>query len=117
MSVRVELTDLATTATQRRVAYLTSTDGTRVKVMQVHPRFVHNAVHVQVGPGTIRIVERQSAVVLVFPPVPGDTEGFTLLIDGQAQVVAADQLVITPTAGILHRRLSDDGELRSEGPP
>lgn len=117
MSVRVELADLANMASQREVAYLTATDGVRVKVMQVHPQFLDGVVNVHVGPGTIRSVEKQPAVVLVFPPTHNDAQGFTLLIDGQADVVAVDRLVITPTAAILHRRLSGDGELRSEGPP
>jgi hypothetical protein len=109
MSVRVELSELADVTAQRPVALLATTDGSRVKVAQVFPHMVDGEATVQVGPGSIRSVEHHPDVVLIYPPVPGDLDGFTLLVDGQARVVASDQLVISATSAILHRRLPDAG--------
>jgi hypothetical protein len=110
MSVRVELTELADVTAQRPVALLATTDGTRVKVAQVFPHMVDGVVTVQVGPGSIRSVELRPDVVLIYPPIPGDPDGFTLLVDGQARVDASDRLVISATSAILHRRLPDTGQ-------
>ena len=107
MSIRVEVTELAAVTALRPVALLATTNGDRVKVAQVHPQFVDAVATMEVGPGSLRSVEHHPEVVLIYPPAPGDADGFTLLVDGRAHAIASDRLTVIATSAILHRRAPD----------
>lgn len=87
----------------RPLAYLTTTDGTRVKVVQVFPRVADAMVLVEVGPGTLRNLTDHPEIVLVSPPV-GPEDTYTLLVDGTVDRIDDDGVIIRPVSAVLHRR-------------
>jgi hypothetical protein len=112
MSIAVALDEVAGLLAQRPIVYLVTTDGARSKVVQVHPEVADGHIYVGAGPGTLRQLGARPDVVLVAPPLPGDPEAFTLLVDGVAEVVEAgatayQRVAIKPQAAVLHRRGRD----------
>lgn len=113
MSKPVPLDDLADAIAEHPPGYLVTVgaDG-HVKAVTVEPR-VEDGVVVVDGPGkgsTANIADRP-AVTLILPPA--QPRGFTLLVDGTAEVVDGPdgRALITPTTAVLHRpaRHADGG--------
>jgi hypothetical protein len=105
MSTQVDLADLGRVMAEHPPGYLVTVgpDG-RVKAVTVEPR-VEDGVVVVDGPGkgsTANIAERP-AVTLILPPV--EPRGFTLLVDGTAEVVGGGdgQARVAPATAVLHR--------------
>lgn len=110
MSIPVDVADLAQALTDFGPSYLlsASADG-RVKAVAVEPGMVDGAL-VVTGPGrgTSANIAANSAVTVLFPPRV--VRGFTLLVDGTAEV-DGDDVRVTPTSAVLHRPAS-----HSDGP-
>jgi adenosylmethionine-8-amino-7-oxononanoate aminotransferase len=104
VSIAVALDDLAGVLADRPLVYLVTTDGTRAKVVQVHPHMVDALVHMEVGAGSLVRVATHPDVVLVAPPVTVDPGSLTLLIDAVVHAVEEQHLVLRPTSAVLHRR-------------
>lgn len=111
MSIPVDVADLASALTDFGPGYLLSAaaDG-RVKAVTVEPEVVDDAL-VIVGPGrgSCANIAANPAVTVLFPPRV--ERGFTLLVDGTAEVDGQD-VRVTPTGAVLHRPAS-----HSDGPP
>lgn len=110
MSIPVDVADLARALADFGAGYLlsTSADG-RVKAVTIEPEVVDGALLVTgPGRGSCANVSAQPSVTVLLPPlVP---RGYTLLVDGTAQVVGED-VRLTPTSAVLHRPAS-----HSDGP-
>lgn len=97
---------------QYRFAYILTTSA------QGAPRAVATAVTLQgaqlhvaeAGQNTRANIARQNAVALIWPPAEAD--GYTLIVDGQAQA-DGDGLRVRPTRAVLHR----SGATQSPGVP
>lgn len=101
MSIPVDVARLAEALADFGSGYLLTTTGGRIKVVTVDPEVVDGAVRITgPGRGSLANIAGNDAVTLVFPPrIP---RGYTLLVDGVAQAEGED-LVVTPSAGVLHR--------------
>ena len=110
MSIPVDVADLAEALQDFGAGYLLTTTAGAVKVVTVEPT-VTDGVLLVAGPGkgTIANLADNPAVTLVFPP--REPRGFTLLVDGAAEV-AGEDVRITPAAAVLHRPAS-----HADGPP
>ncbi|MCW2765369.1 MAG: pyridoxamine 5-phosphate oxidase family protein [Nocardioides sp.] len=111
MSIPVAVADLADALDDFGAGYLlsTSADG-RVKAVTVEPEVV-DGVLVITGPGrgSSANIAANPAVTLLFPP--REPRGFTLLVDGIAEVTG-EQARVTPETAVLHRPAA-----HSDGPP
>jgi hypothetical protein len=110
MSIPVEVGDLARALDGFGAGYLLTTTGGAVKVVTVEPAVTDGVVLVEgPGKGTVANLADNAAVTLVFPP--REPKGFTLLVDGTAEVTD-DDVRITPATAVLHRPAS-----HADGPP
>jgi hypothetical protein len=110
MSIPVEVADLAKALHDFGAGYLLTTTGSSVKVVTVEPTVTDGVVLVEgPGKGTVANLAENAAVTLVFPP--REPRGFTLLVDGTAEVTD-DDVRITPATAVLHRPAS-----HADGPP
>ena len=113
MSIKVDLDELARIVGERGSGYLLTTSSPSVKVVTVDP-VVFDGVMRVIGPGggTLANVAANPVVTLVFPPA--EVHGYTLLVDGSG-VVAGSDVVVTPSAAVLHRPAAHaDGPLPPE---
>jgi len=111
MSIPVDVADLAKALEGFGAGYLLTVGAAgTVKVVTVEPA-VAGGVLLVAGPGTgtLANLAGNAAVTLVFPPP--QPRGFTLLVDGTAEV-AGDDVRLTPTGAVLHRPAS-----HADGPP
>ena len=110
MSIAVDVADLARALQGFRAGYLLTTKGGNVKVVTVEPTVTDGVVLVESpGRGTLANLADNPALTLVFPPL--ESKGFTLLVDGTAEV-SGDDVRVTPTGAVLHRPAS-----HADGPP
>lgn len=110
MSIPVAVADLARALEEFGAGYLLTTAGEAVKVVTVEPAVLDGVLLVErPGKGTLANAAANPTVTLVFPPAL--PKGFTLLVDGAAQV-AGDDVRVTPTGAVLHRPAS-----HADGPP
>jgi hypothetical protein len=111
MSIAVDVADLARALEDFGAGYLlTVSAASTVKVVTVEPTVTEGVLLVAgPGKGTLANLAGNSAVTLVFPPP--EPRGFTLLVDGTAEV-AGDDVRLTPTGAVLHRPAS-----HADGPP
>ena len=103
MSIPVDVAGLATALADFGSGYLMTAgaDG-RVKAVIVEPSVVAGSLVVSgAGRGSSANIAANPAVTLLFPP--GEPGGFTLLVDGTAELEGEDARV-TPTSAVLHRR-------------
>ncbi|WP_110206535.1 pyridoxamine 5'-phosphate oxidase [Nocardioides daejeonensis] len=102
MSIPVAPADLRAACADFGSAYLLSTSSPRVKVVTVDPEVAEDGSVRVVGPGrgTLANLAVNAAVTLVFPP--HEHHGYSLLVDGQADV-EGDDVVITVEHAVLHR--------------
>jgi hypothetical protein len=110
MSIPVEVADLAKALEAFGAGYLLTNRAGAVKVVTVEPTVTDGVVLVNgPGRGTLANLAENAAVTLVFPP--REPRGFTLLVDGTAEV-AGDNVRVTPATAVLHRPAS-----HADGPP
>jgi len=111
MSIPVDVADLENALADFGAGYLLTVGGdATIKVVTVEPT-VSDGVVVVAGPGkgTIANLAGNPSVTLVLPPpLP---KGFTLLVDGTAEV-AGEDVRITPSGAVLHRP-----GMHADGPP
>lgn len=101
MSIPVDLADLARTLGEHGPGYLLSTAGESVKAVSAEPVLADGVVVVRgPGRGSLRNVEANAVVTLLFPP--REERGYTLLVDGTA-VVEGEDVRVTPGHAVLHR--------------
>jgi hypothetical protein len=104
MSIPVDVADLAEALQDFGAGYLLTTTAGAVKVVTVEPTVTDGVLQVAgPGKGTIANLADNPAVTLVFPP--REPRGFTLLVDGTAEV-AGEDVRITPATAVLHRPAS-----------
>jgi hypothetical protein len=111
MSIPVDVQDLAAALAGFGAGYLLTTGGDgRVKAVTVEPEVV-DGVLVVTGPGrgSRRNIAENPVVTVLFPPT--EPRGFTLLVDGTAELDGEDARV-TAAGAVLHRPSS-----HSDGPP
>jgi Pyridoxamine 5'-phosphate oxidase len=115
MSIPVEVADLAKALEDFGAGYLlTSSAGGTVKAVTVEPTFADGAL-VVAGPGrgSLANLTGNPAATLLFPPL--EPKGYTLLVDGTAEV-AGDDVRVMPTGAVLHRPASHaDGPAAPDG--
>jgi hypothetical protein len=115
MSIPVDVADVAKALEGFGAGYLltTSAAGT-VKVVTVEPVPTDEVLLVAgPGKGTLANLGGNTTVTLVFPPL--EQRGFTLLVDGTAEVTG-DDVRVTPTGAVLHRPASHaDGPAAADG--
>jgi hypothetical protein len=111
MSIPVDVADLERTLADFGAGYLLTVGGQgTVKVVTVEPTLADGALSVAgPGRGTLANLAANPAVTLVFPPL--EQRGFTLLVDGSAEVRGED-VRLTPTGAVLHRP-----GMHADGPP
>jgi hypothetical protein len=111
MSIPVDVADLAKALEDFGAGYLLTVGGERrVKVVTVEPTVTDGVVLVEgPGKGTVANLAGNRAVTLVFPP--REPRGFTLLVDGTAEVDGED-VRVAPATAVLHRPAS-----HADGPP
>ena len=111
MSIPVDVAALQNALADFGAGYLlTVGSDTGVKVVTVEPTVRDGVLLVaHPGKGTVANLAGNAHATLVFPPpLP---KGFTLLVDGTAEV-AGEDVRITPSGAVLHRP-----GMHSDGPP
>jgi hypothetical protein len=105
MSIPVDVADVARALEDFGAGYLLTTGAAAtVKVVTVEPTVDDGVLRVAApGKGTLANLAGNAAVTLVFPPLV--QRGYTLLVDGTAEVTG-DDVHVTPTAAVLHRPAS-----------
>jgi len=107
---KVDFERLADALGDYRFAYLVTVDDDyRVHTVTVEPELRERVMDVGlIGGRTRKNVESRSAVTLLWPP--SEPGGYSLIVDGQAQIVpVADSdedtaaLQVVPTRALLHR--------------
>jgi hypothetical protein len=112
MSVKVDLDKLAEALTDFPFGYLiTVGEDFRAHTVAVEPVLVDGVFDVgQMGSGTRRNAGEHPDVTVIWPPAePG---GYTLIVDGRAEVRDGG-LTVAPTKAILHRRATSDSAATS----
>jgi len=111
MSIPVSTDQLARTLEGYGPGYLLTTSGDgRVKAVTVEPQVADGTLSVAgPGKGSVANVRANPAVTLLFPPP--EPRGYTLLVDGTAEV-AGDDVRVTPATAVLHRPAA-----HADGPP
>lgn len=113
MSIDVDLSTLAQAVAQHPTAFLLVAGDERPHVGEVEVE-VRDGVVVVPSPGRTasRVVpERPSVTLLLPPPEPG---GYSLLVDGRAALVG-EELHLTPSHAVLHRRSRPDSPASASG--
>jgi hypothetical protein len=106
---KVDFKRLAAALSDYRFAYLVTVDDEyRVHTVTVEPELHEHVMDVGlVGGRTRKNVESRSAVTLLWPP--SEPGGYSLIVDGRAEVETADTddntapLRVVPTRALLHR--------------
>jgi hypothetical protein len=112
MSVKVDLDKLADALADFTFGYLiTVGDDFRAHTVAVEPVLNAGTFDVgQMGSGTRRNAVQHPDVTVVWPPA--DQGGYTLIVDGRAEV-SDDGLKVAPTRAVLHRRATPDSAATS----
>ncbi|CAI9407449.1 pyridoxamine 5'-phosphate oxidase [Nocardioides sp. T2.26MG-1] len=104
MSIPVDLADLPTTLADFDRGYLLTTSDDRVKAVSVRAEPAGDALRVATpGRGSVANVAANPVATLLFPPLQAG--GFTLLVDGSADV-DGDDVVLTPSGAVLHKAVA-----------
>jgi hypothetical protein len=119
MSIPVPLAELAKTMAGYPLGYLlTVSDGERVHAVQVSAAVYGERLRVpRLGRRSLTNVAQQSLVTLLWPPT--EDGGYSLIVDGEAEVVD-DGVLVTPSRAVLHRAAAvpqqpaDDGACVSD---
>ncbi|SEH49951.1 hypothetical protein SAMN04489835_0571 [Mycolicibacterium rutilum] len=104
MSVKVDLDRLADVLGDYAFGYLISVgDDYRAHTVAVDPVFADGHLDVgTVGRHTRENTDRHSDVTIVWPP--SDPGGYSLIVDGRAQISDRETLTVAPTRAVLHRK-------------
>lgn len=105
MSVGVELAQLAEQVERfGTTPYLITVgaDG-RPHAVSVHMGWDGDRLTLRAGRSTVANAGERPAVTLLWSPVDGG--GFSLIVDGTAEVTG-DRVLIAPTGAVLHRQVS-----------
>ena len=102
MSIPVPLDELATAIAPYPWGYLlTVRDDLRAHSLAVPTDLRGGVLHAAGGRTTCANIAVRPLVTMVFPnPAVGQ---YTLIVDGEATVIAAGSVVVVPSAAILHR--------------
>lgn len=113
MSIVVDLDKLADAVARHATAFLLVSADERPHVGEVEVR-VRDGVVAIARPGrtSTAVVAERPKVTLLLPPYEPD--GYTLLIDGTAEVVD-DEMLLTPSHAVLHRRPRPDSQASPTG--
>lgn len=85
------------------VAYLlTVADDGRPHAVSVRVSWEGDALRAAAGRTTAANARQRPAVSVLWPSVDGDGEGYSLIVDGQAEV-GDERLTVRPTRAVLHR--------------
>ncbi len=103
MSIPVDLTALEhlIAVIDGDALLISVSDDSRPHVVSVLPTWSADTIVVGAGRRTTRNIADRSAVTLIW--TTRHDEHFRLIVDGTAEMGAPDQIVITPTAAVLHR--------------
>ena len=102
MSIPVAIEDLAAATGEYRWAYLlTVRDDLRPHIVAVTPTWDGGCLVVDVGRGTARNASARSSISLCYPPV--DDGGYSLIVDGDAELEGESTLRLSPSGAVLHR--------------
>ncbi len=102
MSIPVAIPDLEAATAEREWAYLlTVRDDLRPHVVAVTPVWEASRLAMDVGRGTSHNASERPAVTLCYPPVEPD--GYSLIVDGTAEVDTEGRIVFDPSGAVLHR--------------
>ena len=112
MSVKVDLDKLADALADFTFGYLiTVGDDFCAHTVAVEPVLTAGTFDVgQMGSGTRRNAGGHPDVTVVWPP--SEPGGYTLIVDGRAEV-SDDGLRVVPTRAVLHRRATPDSAATS----
>jgi hypothetical protein len=112
MSVKVDLDKLADALVDFTFGYLiTVGDDYRAHTVAIEPVLSAGTFDVgQMGSGTRRNASEHPDVTVVWPPA--DPGGYTLIVDGRAEVTDGG-LTVVPTRAVLHRRATSDSAATS----
>jgi hypothetical protein len=107
---KVDFDRLADALGDYRFAYLVTVgDDYRVHTVTVEPALRDRVLEVGLIGGRTRTnVENHRAVTVLWPP--SDPSGYSLIVDGVAEVIEADVLRVTPTRALLHRNAEGAGD-------
>jgi hypothetical protein len=114
VSIPVDIGDLEKALQEFSSGYLLTTTDGRVKVVTVDPELSEGELRIaSPGRGTLGNLATNPVVTLVFPP--REPHGYTLLVDGTAEV-DGDLVAVAPATAVLHRPASHaDGPLPADG--
>lgn len=102
MSIPVAIDDLASTTAEYGWAYLlTVRDDLRPHVVAVSPTWDGDHLVVHVGRGTAGNAAQRPSISLCYPPT--DVGGYSLIVDGTAEVGDDQSVRFVPTGAVLHR--------------
>ena len=106
MSVRVELAGLAEEVSRfGATPYLVTVGAdSRPHAVSVHVGWDGDRLVLRAGKTTVANAAARPDVMLLWSPAAGG--GFSLIVDGTAEVDGSDGVAITPTAAVLHRQVS-----------
>lgn len=108
MSIVVDLAELSDALGRHPTAYLLVAGDERPHVGEVEVR-MRDGVLVVARPGRTarRVVPHRPQVTVLLPP--SEPGGYSLVVDGAA-AVAGEELLVTPSHAVLHRRPRPDSE-------
>jgi len=114
MSAHVDLDQLAAALDDFTFAYLvTVNEGHRAHVVTVDPRFAEGIFIIDAaGDRTSTNLARHHDVTIIWPP--GDPGGYTLLVDGRAEL-SSGTIKITPSRAVLHRPAAPETKQSTPG--
>lgn len=102
MSIPVAIDDLAAVVEQYGWAYLlTVRDDLRAHIVAVTPVWDGPALVMEVGRGTAHNAAGRPSITLCYPPTESD--GYSLIVDGEASVDGDSAVRFTPSGAVLHR--------------
>lgn len=113
MSILVDLSELAGAVARHPTAYLLIAGEDRPHVGEVEVAVRDGAILVpRPGRTARRVLPERPLVTLLLPP--HEPDGYSLVVDGSAEVVE-DQVRITPSHAVLHRRPRPDSPPSATG--
>ena len=102
MSIPVAIDDLAAAVEQYGWAYLlTVRDDLRPHIVAVTPAWDSTTLVMEVGRTTGRNAVARPSIALCYPP--SESDGYSLIVDGDATVEGDTSVRFDPTGAVLHR--------------
>jgi hypothetical protein len=102
MTIPVAIADLVAKTEEYGWAYLlTVRDDQRPHIVAVSPVWDGEILTMDVGRRTAENASARTSISLCYPPV--EVGAYSLIVDGQARIVADHELHFIPTEAVLHR--------------